>query len=162
MTTAWCEGNLRIKGDLDNIVKFLKESLVAVNSLGEFNKETIKYIFKDEEFSMKTKTNYSFYLNGTKRNFINNNVIKSGYYEQENNTKCIVLDNFVAAGDIDVDALVDLSDTYGICIKVIAYESITMFTREVEIVYGQLTKDITDLLENYIWDVCDPFKGGII
>ena len=72
----WCEGNIRFRGAVKNIKKFLKQELVACKYGDNFEVIMDKPVIIDDGFSLIiTKPDSSwFYINNTHRNFFNDDI----------------------------------------------------------------------------------------
>lgn len=158
----WCKGDLKVRGKKENIKKFLLEGIQPI-SKGLFNPETVEteIIWDDElEFTIKSETR-TFYINGTRRNFIRSEIIETYINEwEENEERVIVLENYEAAWAIDTDELAEISKKFNIDFKILGFEKGMRFNHDIEIVKGEIIKDKEIIFSDYEWECIRPHIGG--
>lgn len=156
----WCVGNLKIRGDKQNIRKFILEAFeptpfLPVELTGK--PYPVKNIIEDEWETKITSENHSgFHVKGSRRNFIDSKEIS--WYNDED--RVIVLENYQAAWGIDTAALADLSKEYGIDLKIYAYERGMEFNVDFEVHKGVVIKNDEIKFDDYRWECPEPTVGG--
>ena len=161
----WCEGNLKIRGEKENIIKFLKEGTSLLEGyffpkeieteieLNECNEIIIKNI--DKHNGIET-----LYIKGTRRNFIDPIENEIYIHNTDEEEAVICLENFKAAWGIDAEALRVISKRYDIDFKIYAFESGMEFNQDVEIIKGKIVKDEEIKFKDYVWECIEPNIGG--
>lgn len=160
----WCEGILKVRGTKENIVNFLQNALKCVDVWGnEEEKHEVKLNeFDDIEFRVKKEIKHpDFHIEGTHRNFIeipNETFIL--YESDKADIYCICLYNYRAAWGITAEPLRELSEKYGVDLKIYGFERGMAFNQDIEIVGGKIIKDKEIKFEDYIWECTNPELGG--
>lgn len=145
----WAEGTLKLRGRSENIASALKEMLLNDTVTIEDKWDGALLIFN-------TTATY-FYINGTRRAFINQKQIDVWFEEEF----CIVeLDNFIQAWSAIPENYQEISKKYDVDIKIFTFEQGFQFTQEIEIVDGEITKNETRKYDDYQWDVPFSKLGG--
>lgn len=161
----WCEGNLKIRGKKENIIKFLEEGTSLLEGLWEPKeiKPEIE-INNCDEIEIKNLDKLKgvdyLYIKGTRRNFIDPVENEIYIHDIDEKEQIICLKNFKAAWGIDADALRVISDRYDIDIKIYAFEMGMEFNQDIEIIKGNIIKDDEIKFENYQWECIEPNLGG--
>ena len=161
----WCEGNLKIRGKKENIIKFLEEGTSLLEGLWEPKEIKPKIEINNcDEIEIKNLDKLKeidlLYIKGTHRNFIG--PVENGIYiyDIDEKEQIICLENFKAAWGIDADALRVISNRYDIDIKIYAFEAGMEFNQDIEIIKGKIIKDDEIKFENYQWECIEPNLGG--
>ena len=169
----WCSGSLKLRGQYENLVKFLTEGLNEYNCEWNDEKqqsvETVvpkdKWIHRIEEygeagareFVMEIEPGEWVYVEGTKRAFIT-----SDYIDVAEN-EIIAAVEISQAWDFRVDNWIDISKKYGLDIKLWGVDHGGNFMHEIEIVKGEVVSDISKHWDNYndfLWECPLPWLGG--
>ncbi|MBZ2136618.1 hypothetical protein K1I87_10525 [Streptococcus gordonii] len=145
----WAEGTLKLRGRSENIASALKEML---------SNDTVTLEDKwDGALLIFNTTAPYFYINGTRRAFIDKKQIDVWFEEEF----CIVeLDNFKQAWSAIPENYQEISIKYDVDIKIFTFEMGMEFTQEIEISKGKIIKDICNKFDNYQWDVPFSELGG--
>ena len=166
----WADGNIRFRGKPENIMAFLQNELecvatdrvletvsfppdVAWNDLDE-----VTLSEPEEERNKPGRFWKSFYIRGTRRNFID--VIADVYLPRDAKEWIIILDSFKAAWACDAELYAEKSKKYGIDIAIVVYERGVQFRQRIEIVNGQIVKDETQTFADWDWEADFPNMGG--
>lgn len=124
----WCRGTLIIKGTKDNVKSFLLENLKA-NDLD----------FYEDNWKLTIRSNQGFYIDGTKKNFVNDNI--EFYFATEETNKECSMNGFMAAWSIDPEPYVQISRKYDIDIDIGGTEIYGGFAQEIKIQKGEIIID---------------------
>lgn len=157
----WIKGDLKVRGAKENIRRFLLEGLKPIPK-GLFNPEQVEteIVCDDEwEFSIKSKTS-SFYIIGTRRNFIDREKIETYINDWEDEEGVIVLEDYKAAWGIEVESLAEISEKFNIDFKILGFEPGMEFNQDVEIIKGEIIKDEEIKFDDYQWECIRPHIGG--
>jgi len=104
----WCEGTLKIRGEQDNIKRFLIERFIHANrNVKEDEYQMVLAIPLDEAFHVK----------GTYKNFIQSSEITWDKYEP-----VLAIPHYIGAWRIDATQLTELSQEYQIDMKIFSFE----------------------------------------
>lgn len=147
----WCEGTLKVRGNKDDIINFLKN---AIKSVGFFGDKDEPEIEENEDYLLVKTSKDNFYLNGTRRGFIEENTI---WFEYEREILAL---EYRQAWGISASELAEISKQYNIDIKIYAYECGMEFNQDIEIHKGEIIRDEEVEFENYMWDCTNPNIGG--
>ena len=131
----YIKGNLEIKGTKENIKKFLLEGLNDIQIIKDDN----------HEFIIEPKNNIFFVKNI--KGMIDQNVIKANINSWKNNEENIITLFFKRRNYLDANELQEISYKYNLDLKITAEEYLACFKQEVEIVKGEIIKNIA-----YEWD----------
>lgn len=169
----WCKGNIRLRGKRKNIIDFLRHEISFVGTdLKTFDTVETCPNFREDDYEMivsrPDKTEglafLSFYIHGTRRNFIDSKTIEYFFYcDEQDQTDVLCIDDFSAAWGIDPEPYIEKAVKYGIDIKIIGYEKGMMFRQEIEIVNGTLVKDETrewKETNKWYWEAENTNYGG--
>lgn len=180
----WCEGNIRFRGKMEDIVKLLKENLLFCKI--SLNKETRETYTEEKQCNVdleddyvihittpfeddKETTNKSYcYINNTRRNFISlyeTNFDSAVIYELPNkkNDYIVVFDKFASAWSIMPDPYIEMSKKYHVDIRIIGWEQGLGFWQDIVIANGKLIRNIADDYGGYdgwMWESALPYVGG--
>lgn len=161
----WCEGNLKIRGKKENIIRFLEEGTSLLDVFwepkeinpeieeNEYDEIEIKNINKEKDINC-------LYIKGTTRHFIDpiENEIYIHHIDEDEQVIC--LKKFKAAWNINADELRKISETYNIDIKVYGFECGMKFNQDIEIIKGKIIKDVVITFTDYEWECIEPNIGG--
>lgn len=167
----WCEGVLKVRGQIDNIKKFLLEGI----EYGDYQYTTTrneKGVLVLEETMMPREgvtkeidengvyiTNTEgLYVKNTRRMFIASDDIGSNVIRRDN-TALIFIDVKQAWGFI-ADDLARISQKYGVDFRIFATESGMKFCQEIEVIDGEITIDRIIPYNDFNWEAPDPRIGG--
>ena len=144
----WAEGTLKIRGKKENI-----ES--ALRYMFQNYEETI-----DDEFDYIinfTSNEHYLYIYGTERAFINDNNIEVNLYDD---FLSIEIDKFKQAWKVSSNDYKEISSKFNVDIRIFAFEMGMQFTQEIEILKGDIVKDIVNKYDDYTWEVPFSNLGG--
>lgn len=146
----WCSGALKVRGEKEDVLRFLKEGLTPVGGL----LSTGEAVVTEDEDGIVLKTNLmAFHINGTHRCFTEGTTIEWWYDEM------LILDVECAWG-IDVNGLAEVSNKYNLDFKIYAFEKGMEFNQDVEILKGEIIKNDEFKFDDYQWECIDPRIGG--
>lgn len=138
----WCEGKMKVRGELDDILTFLRDGFEGSYSDSMI---TIDDEYDDEIEINVIRTNY---IKGTERAFIDDS---QTYIYSDDNKKSIVLTlNMKQAWNIHSEEFLDIAKKFNLDIHLIGYERGIEFKREVYIIDGKITEDKTTRYKD--WD----------
>lgn len=143
----WCEGTLKVRGTLESVRRFMEEGIAWPQSglvVKDYNGEL--------EFSSSSKGEQ--WIKGTECHFI---TCDEYMYFYEGHTLFL---HFKAAWNVSASDLKTVCQTYGIDMKVQAFERGMQFSQLVEIVGGEVVKDEYIDYDDYDWDCPCPTLGG--
>jgi len=154
----WCEGTLKVRGNIEDIKRFLKEGLVPTTFtwIGQTT-EPPEITETEHYFTMKSITG-SFYVKDTNRNFIESEI--DFEYGDEKDENVLVINDYKAAWGIDAKDLAEISRRYNIDLKIYAFERGMQFNQDIEIHKGQIIKDEEIEFDDYDWECIMPNLGG--
>ena len=162
----WIEGTWRLRGSVENLVKYLEENLEKVDydySEGFRKRITTPLIVEHdkEEKCFSIEIDEDHYIGGTIRGFVRY-LYTEIYYEELRDITHIAFDVEKAWGYIekDIKRLRDIFKKYEIDFRLKAYEKGMGFTQEIEIINGEVIKFEDREYDNYIWDCESPLIGG--
>lgn len=147
--TNWAEGSLKLRGKSENIASALKEMLLNDTVTLEDKWDGALLIFNN--------TAPYFYINGTRRAFIDKKQIEV-WFEEEFLT--VELDNFKQAWSAIPENYKKISSKFDVDIKIFTFECGMEFTQEIEISKGEIIKDICYEYDNYQREVPFSNLGG--
>ncbi|MBH0331460.1 hypothetical protein ABH14_16930 [Brevibacillus brevis] len=146
----WCSGALKVRGEKEDVLRFLKEGLEPTGGLFS----TGEAVVTEDEDSIVLKTDLmGFHINGTHRCFTESTVVEWEY------DRMLILDVDCAWG-IDVDGLAEVSKKYNLDFKIYAFEKGMEFNQDVEIHKGEIIKNDEIHFDDYQWECIDPRIGG--
>lgn len=145
----WAKGSLKLRGKCENIASALKEMLL--NDTVTLEEEW------DGDLLVFNNTAPYFYINKTRRAFINQNQIEVWLEEKF----CIVeLDNFQQAWSAIPENYQEISSKFDVDIKIFTFERVMEFTQEIEILKGEIIKNVVSNYDDYQWEVPFSNLGG--
>lgn len=143
----FAEGTIKLRGRVENIKSALKYMFEAVGDV-IIEEDT------DGELIIFTSSDSYFYINGTKRAFIDG---ESFEIHLDDDFLIIELNNFTQAWRAIPDDYTEISEKFNVDIKIFTFEQGMQFTQEIEISKGKILKDIVRKYDNYRWEV--PFSN---
>lgn len=146
----FAEGTIKLRGRAENIKSALKYMFKAVGNV-TIEEDT------DGELITFTSSDSYFYINGTKRAFIDS---KSFEIHLDDDFLIIELNNFMQAWHAIPDDYTKISEKFNVDIKIFTFEQGMQFTQEIEISKGKILKDIVRKYDNYRWEVAFSNLGG--
>lgn len=145
----WAEGSLKLRGRSENIASALKEMLLNDTVTLEDKWDGALLIFNN--------TAPYFYINGTRRAFIDQKQIEVWFEEEF----CIVeLDNFKQAWSAILENYQEISSKFDVDIKIFTFECGMGFTQEIEISKGEIIKNVCSNYDDYQWEIPFSNLGG--
>nr|DAR23275.1 MAG TPA: Ferredoxin-like domain in Api92-like protein [Caudoviricetes sp.] len=145
----WAKGSLKLRGKSENIASALKEMLLS-------NTVTLEVEYNGDLLIFNSKDPY-FYINGTRRAFINQKQIEV-WLEEEFCT--VELDNFEQAWSAIPENYQEISSKFDVDIKIFTFECGMEFTQEIEISKGKIIKIVCNEYDDYQWEVPFSNLGG--
>ena len=145
----WAKGSLKLRGKSENIASALKEMLLS-------NTVTLEVEYNGDLLIFNSKDPY-FYINGTRRAFINQKQIEV-WLEEEFCT--VELDNFEQAWSAIPEKYQEISSKFDVDIKIFTFECGMEFTQEIEISKGKIIKIVCNEYDDYQWEVPFSNLGG--
>ncbi|HDR1345432.1 TPA: hypothetical protein QB387_001696 [Pasteurella multocida] len=146
----WCEGNLKIRGKIEDVKKFLDEQIYEKGEI---------ILGKDEdEIEL---SGVGGHLKDTYRCFISAG--KDGFHDEfyvRRDGNIIVIIPVQHAWGPKLDSFKRLSEKYGVDFRFYGYERGLEFNCEFEIIKGNITLSREIEFEDYDWECPDPRKGG--
>lgn len=146
----WCEGTLKVRGEKENLTRFILEGLKPINLLGG-EKEPLEFNRYGEIESKET-----CWIEGTQRGFVNNLYISS-YDIEEDELICL---DAKFAWSIDVKGLQKACQKFKVDMRMFGFELGMEFNKEVEIIDGEITMDDEITFNDYRWECPCPNMGG--
>ncbi|MEX3713376.1 hypothetical protein ABFV99_13310 [Cytobacillus horneckiae] len=155
----WCVGTMKVRGTKENIIRFMKEGLSPVGWLGgDLEKEEIAEIYG---FTIKApKEAHGFHVKGTRRNFIEADTIDFEYWDEDNESYVLIIDEYKAAWGIESAPLAVLSKEFDLDFRIYAFERGMEFNQEIEVIKGEVTKNNEIKFDDYEWECISPSIGG--
>ena len=146
----FAEGTIKLRGRAENIKSALKYMFGAVGDI------TIEDDTDGEIITFTTTDSY-FYINGTKRAFIDNDSFE---IHLDDDFLIIELDNFNQAWRAIPEDYIEISEKFNVDIKIFTFEQGWEFTQEIEISKGKILKNTVLKYGNYRWEVAFSNLGG--
>lgn len=164
----WAEGTLKIRGQEENILCFLKDGLLDIghdeiatdeNGVTYLTTAHEKIDYLETTFGLDIVSKDGFYIKGTRRGFIDQSTIE--FYPEENKIEQLEITTLRQAWAAEAKTYAEISRKYGIDIKIFTFEQGMQFTQEIEVIRGNVTKDICRQdYKDYFWDVPYSTIGG--
>lgn len=158
----WCVGTLKVRGEKENIRKFVKEGfelppginqLIAAKMNNEELPESRPPEIAEDSYSISVRGT-DLYIKGTRRMFV------SVGFEWVIDSDILVISDVHAAWAIDVDGLTKLSEQYQLDFKIYAFEQGVQFNQDIEIHRGEIIKNDEITFTDYTWECIEPNLGG--
>lgn len=140
----WAEGSLKLRGKKENIAQALKYMFCAAGNV------------EIELFELTTTAPY-FYINGTRRAFIQNNKLS---FWLDDDYLVIEINDFNQAWAVEPENYQEISSKFDVDIKIFTFECGMEFTQEIEISKGKIVKDVCREYDDYQWEVPFSNLGG--
>lgn len=174
----WCEGNIRFRGNMSDILKCLSEILEFCIYDYKANDNLTKpaVVKLEDEYVISVKSPWEdpkrswCHIKGTHRNFIHlmNSEFESATivrtkYDSVRPGDVVVFDDFKAAWNIDVEPYLEIAKKYNVDIAVYAWEQGVGFSRRIVIEDGNIVTNYTydpPAYEIYAWITEMPYLGG--
>lgn len=147
----WAKGSLKLRGRSENIVSALKEMLLN-------DAVTLEYEYDGTLLKFNNTIPY-FYINGTRRAFIDQEQIEV-WLELEEEFCTVELDNFNQAWSAIPENYQEISSKFDVDIKIFTFECGMEFTQEIEISKGEIFKNVCYEYDDYQWEVPFSNLGG--
>lgn len=144
----WAEGTLKIRGKKENI------------------ESALRYMFQNYEQTINdefdyiinfTSNEHYLYIYGTERAFIKDNNIEVNLYDD---FLSIEIDKFKQEWKVSSNDYKEISSKFNVDIRIFAFEMGMQFTQEIEILKGDIIKDIVHKYDDYTWEVPFSNLGG--
>lgn len=136
----WAKGSLKLRGKSENIASALKEMLLS-------DTVTLEDKYDGALLNFNNTAPY-FYINGTRRAFIDQKQIEV-WLEEEFCT--VELDNFKQAWSAIPENYQEISNNFDVDIKIFTFECGMEFTQEIEISKGEIIKNVCYEYDDYRW-----------
>lgn len=147
----WAEGTIKLRGERQDIISALEEMFKNDDVVIKREKDNCDYVY------MFFETKSYFYINGTRRAFIDSSKFD---IMMEEDFGIIEIDKFQQAWAALPENYTEISKKHNIDIKIFTFEQGFQFTQEIEISNGEVIKDICKEYDNYEWDVPFAHMGG--
>ena len=164
----WCEGTVKIRGKLENVKRFLLEGLNHY-SYRDFDNpvpkedwmvinDNKKYGYYEIDFDVEA------YVEGTRRAFVSSeNACHVFYWEDNHNGTPVAVMHVRQAWRFREEEWCEISKKYDVDIRLYGVEQGMMFTEDIEIIKGEVTKNESHVYETYeqwVWNCPFPNYGG--
>lgn len=149
--TNWAEGTIKLRGKRQDIISALEEMFKNDDVVIKREKDNCDYVY------MFFETKSHFYINGTRRAFIDSSKFDIMMKEDFG---IIEIDKFQQAWTALPENFTEISKKHNIDIKIFTFEQGCQFTQEIEISNGEVIKDTCKAYYNYEWDVPFAHMGG--
>lgn len=158
---------MKIRGPVDNVIKYISEAFVYIDSRGNKIKTTqmvnvsenfsdlYTITLKPDERELQKKVD-GLYIEGTTRGFIDETKFSLEFW-RDGEELIVEIQNFKQAWKVDAEEYVWLSKKNEVDLKIFAFEKGSEFTQIIEIIKGKITIDFKQKYLNYNWEV--PFNG---
>lgn len=158
----WIEGELKIRGKNNDVIKFAKEVFQAQQTLvlKEDGPEVInnKVVIEENYGDLSIRTNEQFWLKNSRRAFVESNSID--IYEIDEPFLTVCIEGFKQAWGLDVEYYQQLSKEYNIDIRVYGFERGMQYNHELEISSGTMVKNNVHEYKDYDWESIFSNLGG--
>ncbi|HDR1024754.1 TPA: hypothetical protein QB579_000280 [Pasteurella multocida] len=144
----WCEGNLKIRGKIEDVKKFLDEQIY----------EKGEVILEKDEIKL---SGVGGHLKDTHRCFISAG--KDGFHNEfyaRRDGNIIVIIPVQHAWEPYLPYFEELSEKYNVDFRFYGYEGGLEFNCEFEIIKGHITISRKIEFDNYEWECPEPRLGG--
>ena len=147
----WAEGSLKLRGKSENIASALNEMLLSdtVTLEDEYDGTLLRF----------NNTAPYFYINETRRAFVDQKQIEV-WLELEKEFCIVELDNFKQAWSAIPENFQEISSKFDVDIKIFTFECGMEFTQEIEILKGEIIKNVCYEYDDYQWEVPFSNLGG--
>lgn len=141
----WCEGDLKIRGHIDDVQKCLEYCIYQGG----------KVIRSDDSLEL---IDVGGHLKGAYRCFIPD-IYTQDFYPDNVGNIIVILPTEHAWG-LSIDEFKALSQQFNVDFRFYGYERGMQFNCEVEIIRGELTLSREIQFDDYIWECPNPMLGG--
>jgi hypothetical protein len=153
----WSVGSLKIRGTIANLKRLLEEGLeITPDSVSE--DATPLTVDSDGTYLFADISGKSLWLKGTDRHFITDDYIEH-QVDNPDDITVLALD-MKAAWGVNAKELQKVCRTYGVDMKVYAFESGLQYNQDIAIVGGKIVKNKKIKFADYDWDCIRPNAGG--
>lgn len=156
----WCEGTLKVRGELEDVKRWVEENLSVYrtkfeNGKGNLIKDVdgVEVIDWDDELEINIKGNAR--IAGTQRHFVQNGTYTALGYED-----MVLCMDFKAAWAIDIEPFAEMSKKYNVDLRVYGCERGMEFCQEIIVERGEITKNDVIRYDDYVWECPFPNLGG--
>ena len=154
----WVEGNIRIRGKAQDIVRFIKENMVY--ALGDdVHAPVIEYDESCKELYVRKPDDCKWeelWFEGV-RNYVTGYIY--GYFDNDD-FSVLIMDNFHAAWSVEPEKYMEWSKQYGIDFRIYGFEQGMQFGQDIVIENGDLTKAEIMKYNDWDWECPHPNWGG--
>lgn len=151
----WCEGTLKVRGKKNNLENFILNGLKPVNCMGEDQNPLKPDKYNEIHFEGTA------WIEGTQRGFVKYMEVYLDELErEENEPNPVICLETKFAWCIYTEQLVEISKKYKVDFKILGFERGMEFNQDIEIVKGQIVKDVEINFDDYEWECINPTLGG--
>ncbi len=158
----WCEGTLKIRGDIKNVERWCKENINIYShsfkdgnySMQRDNDNPVKIDADEGEIEINVPKDA--YIENTRRNFVE----EGKYFGLEHNGVMRLALNVKSAWAFESKPYIKMSKDYGIDVCFYGFECGMEFNQEVIIENGELKADDEIRYDDYFWECPFPDLGG--
>lgn len=174
----WCTGELKIRGNKEDIKSFIINQCTIINDKGieeplkiEKDTETALWLDKEQmiyyveytEKNLREEVLKDLYVKNSNRMFLSLAMELIEFCVEDTEGKNIISLGCRQAWDIDIDLLTELSVKYNLDFKIFAFEPGGCFNRDIEIIDGEIITDNVieyDNYSDYVWNSQCTTIGG--
>ena len=161
----WCEGNLKVRGKKEDVIAFLENEILKMRYVGLFEtdegeKIKMKYYRYRYFYQLTDEEKEYFYLNDSKRCFIEQNKIEIDIYSDTDEHDTYLILQIKQAWGIEEDLFQKLSGKYNLDFNLYASEKGMEFERYLTIIKGEITKNETKKYDDFYFEAINPELGG--
>ena len=153
----WAKGEIRIRGNQENVKKFILEGLEEVS--GSIFEEEIKPIKKDEYDIVQYDC---VHICNTFRGFIDDLFIDLNFTDDfdDRDKKVYISCKVRFEWGCKIEEIQEIAKKFNIDIRMYLFEAGMQFNRDIEIIDGEILKDSKIQYNNYVWECIMPNLGG--
>ena len=152
----WCEGTLRIRGNMSDVIRFFIEGVKCYTFSQTVDESGIKLDYDGEEEVLISVSKVA-HISGTTKAFIDPTDI---YLLLRKDGTTVATVNTRQAWDILSSEFLEISRKYGVDMRIYGFERAMEFNREVIIEKGKIIKDDVIEFDDYDWECIMPNLGG--
>ena len=151
----WCEGTLKVRGEIEDLKKFVLEGLHPVGFFGEKLESLKLNEWGDCEYKG------ACWIENTRRGFVDDLDVYFSEFQEDDEPRVICLESRFAWA-IDAEELQKTCIKYNVDMKIYAFEKGMEFNQDIEIINGQIVRDkeISFSGKDYEWECIMPTLGG--
>ena len=154
----WCEGHLRIKGDIEDITRFLKENIVGRSyPMKSPGYELTEVELEDTGYSLTVPKNGWLYFKNSPRLFPVEDVV---YLPDSRDDPLVYVMPIKQAWSLDLNWFEEKSVEYNLHMKIDGYDEGAQFAQFIEIKNGIILRNETIEYGDWYWDCPCPLLGG--